>query len=256
MGFALSDRQYAMLVTCLRIARRRYNKDTDQCNTLRDFMVSFKKGSRKFRTVLISKTRPHQLPDGSGLRTFVTNLELEFPSNVRMQALVSKWNLGFLNTSVRVFSFKFYNNILGTNSRVAHFNPEISAGCTFCAMTKTLPPPKETVAHLFFDCPTTDILLCQLKQKYLRNVDLERGNFFLANVSEFEKENKPLDIIFEIFRYVLWQYKLNGKVPSPLKFWADFQYLITTTITCNKNFELLVNECSFFQRDHGHGQHP
>ncbi len=109
------------------------------------------------------------------------------------------------------------------------------------------PPPKETVAHLFFDCSTTGNLLEELRRRYLRNINLERGNFFLANVSEYEKENKPLDIIFELFRYVIWQYKLNNKVPSPFQFWADFQYLVSTTIACNKSFELQVNECTFFQ---------
>jgi exonuclease III len=44
IGFELSNRQHAVLATCLRIAVRKYHKDTDQCKTLRDFMVSFKKG--------------------------------------------------------------------------------------------------------------------------------------------------------------------------------------------------------------------
>jgi hypothetical protein len=219
-------------------------------------MVSFKKGSRKFRSVLTSKMKPLQLLDGSGLRTFVTNLELELPSSVRMQSLVSKWNLGFMNTGVRVFSFKFYNNILGINSRVAHFNPEINAGCTFCVLKKILPPPKEIIAHLFFDCPTMDILVKELGQRYLQNLNLEKDHFFLSNASDYEKDNRPLDIILELFRYVIWQYKLNSKVPLAVKFWVDFQYLVSTTIASSKNFELQVNDCIFFQRGHGHGQHP
>jgi hypothetical protein len=255
-GFEVSIRQYTVLTTCLRIACRKYHKDTDQCNTIRDFMVSFKKGSSKFRSVLTSKLKPLPLPDGSGLRTFGKNLQLEFPSSVRMSSLVSKWNIGFMNTGVRVFSFKFYNNILGINSRVAHFNPEINAGRTFCVLNKILPPPKETIAHLFFDCPTTDILVKELGQRYLQDLNLEKVHFFLSNVSEYEKDNRPLDIILEIFRYVIWQYKLNGKVPSSNKFWVDFQYLVSTTIASSKNFELQVNDCIFFQRGHGHGRHP
>jgi hypothetical protein len=119
-----------------------------------------------------------------------------------------------------------------------------------------MPPPKETVAHLFFDCPTTEILVKELGQMYLQNLNLEKGHFFLSNVSDYEKENRPLDIILEIFRYVIWQYKLNSKIPSSFQFWVDFQYLVSTTIACSKSFELQVNDCIFFQRGRGHGQHP
>jgi hypothetical protein len=183
-------------------------------------------------------------------------MDIDFPSRERMSSLVSKWNIGFINTSVRVFSFKFYNNILGINSRVSHFNPEINAGCTFCVLNKILPPPKETIAHLFFDCPTTDSLIQELGHRYLQNCNLEKSSFFTSNISEYEKDNRPLDIILEIFRYVIWQYKLNSKIPSSLNFWCDFQYLVSTTIACSKNFESQVNDCIFFQRGCGNGQRP
>jgi hypothetical protein len=206
--------------------------------------------------VLTSKMKPLLLPDGSGLRNLLSNMDIDLPSKERMSSLVSKWNIGFLNTSIRVFSFKFYNNILGINSRVTHYNPEINAGCTFCVLNKILPPPKETIAHLFFDCPTTDSLIKELGHRYLHNCNLEKSSFFTSNNSVYEKDNRPLDIILDIFRYIIWQYKLNSKIPSSLKFWCNFQYLVTTTIACSKNFESQVNDCIFFQRGRGNGQRP
>jgi hypothetical protein len=166
MGFELSIQQYNQLVNCFRIACRKYHKDTEQTTTVRYFMTSFKKGSRRFRNVLTNQLKTVTLPDGSGLRYFLRCIELEPPSVPRMTSMVSKWNIGILNTSVRVFSLKFYNNILGINSRVTHFNPGVDAGCTFCVLGKILPAPKETMSHLFFDCPTTERVEFTVPKKY------------------------------------------------------------------------------------------
>jgi hypothetical protein len=56
-----------------------------------------------------------------------------------MTSIVSSWNIGFFNSSVRVFIYMLYNNILGTNSRVTHFNQGVDASCTFCVLSKMLP---------------------------------------------------------------------------------------------------------------------
>jgi hypothetical protein len=223
---------------------------------MRQFMISFKKGSRRFRNVLAYRLKPIALPNGSGLNTFLHCVELDAPSAPRMTSIVSSWNVGFFNSSVRVFIYKLYNNILGTNSRVTHFNQGVDASCTFCVLSKTLPAPKETIMHLFFDCPTTDRLIAELNVRYLTNLTLDKKTFFLSNPSEFENDNRTVGAILEIFRYVLWQYKLNKKVPVPLRFWGDFQYMISLTLACSKTFERLVMDCNFFQRAQGDGQQP
>jgi hypothetical protein len=173
-----------------------------------------------------------------------------------MTSIVSSWNIGIFNSSLKVFIFKLYNNILGTNSRVTHFNQGVDASCTFCVLNKTLPAPKETIPHIFFDCPTTAQLIAELNVRYLTNFTLDKKTFFLSNPSECENENRAVGAILDIFRYVLWQYKLNKKVPSPLQFWGDFQYMVSLTLACSKTFERMVMDCNFFQRDHGDGQRP
>jgi hypothetical protein len=37
----------------------------------------------------------------------------------RASSILSNWNKSFLPSNVRVFIFKYYNNMLGLNSRVA-----------------------------------------------------------------------------------------------------------------------------------------
>ena len=53
-----------------------------------------------------------------------------------------------------MFLFKFFNNILGINTRLSHFVPNHSRGCTFCTLNGTIPIPDETFLHIFFECGT------------------------------------------------------------------------------------------------------
>jgi hypothetical protein len=53
----------------------------------------------------------------------------------------------------REFLYKFFNNILGLNSRVANFVAGHSAECTLCVLNREpLPINTESFLHLFFEC--------------------------------------------------------------------------------------------------------
>ncbi len=106
----------------------------------------------------------------------------------RASSIMSNWNKSFLPSNVRVFIFKYYNNMLGLNSRVAHFNREVNASCTFCTDRKVLPAEKETMIHLFYHCPSVQCLITEFSMKYLRDPELEIATFFTSEVTEFEKK--------------------------------------------------------------------
>jgi hypothetical protein len=68
------------------------------------------------------------------------------------------WDKNFLQNRYKEFLFKFTSNTLGLNSRVAHFNVNVNAGCTFCTINKRFPVPQESFRHLFFDCSSTSMI--------------------------------------------------------------------------------------------------
>ena len=76
------------------------------------------------------------------------------PTPSHIKEYLGTWSLNFLPNKIREFSFKFYGNILGLNSRVAHFGNNINPGCTFCRLTIGLAAPPESFLHLFFECPS------------------------------------------------------------------------------------------------------
>jgi hypothetical protein len=120
------------------------------------------------------------------------------------------WTAGCAYSSPNIITIY----VIGLNSRVAHFNPEITAGCTLCNIVGPRPVAAETLEHLFFSCPTTQKMLHKLKEKYFYDFDIQREKFFWGIVSENERENICATILFDIFQYLIWQAKLGEKNPD------------------------------------------
>jgi hypothetical protein len=49
--------------------------------------------------------------------------------------------------------------LLGLNTRVTHFNANISRASTFCNIKGINPAPAENFLHLFYDCPEINKVL-------------------------------------------------------------------------------------------------
>jgi hypothetical protein len=138
--------------------------------TLSEFLVRTKKGSKKFRNVLGTDA----IKTGEKIRAKSTNSFLQaaelipVPIPVQVPDPVTKalfdsnflalWNGSFLKNRLRDFLFKFYTNRLGIAARVAHFNAGISECCTFCVKDGRFPAPRETMRHLFVECPLVEKL--------------------------------------------------------------------------------------------------
>jgi hypothetical protein len=143
---------------------------------------------------------------------------------------------------MRIFKFKYYNNIIGLNSRVAHFNPEISAGCTFCNIVGPRPIAAETMEHLFFACPSTNKILRTFTEKYFIDYRIEKESFFWGIVSENEKENICATILFDFFRYLIWQAKLEKKIPTVSQFFCDMEFKLYTIGKNSRKIKQLFDE--------------
>jgi hypothetical protein len=133
-GLNLSQIQYDNIKNAYRSAQNRFKNNTAPTNNLDHFFLGFKKGSQPFRRILSSTSYTDNETVGGGLRrsvkSFCSLIDCQAPNNKRIKSLFCTWNRVFLDSRMRIFKFKYYNNIIGLNTRVAHFNPEISAGCT------------------------------------------------------------------------------------------------------------------------------
>ena len=119
-----------------------------------------------------------------------------------------------LNNKIHTFLFKFYNNILGLNSRVAKFNNAIDPSCTFCTANKLFPTEKESFSHLFYYCPTTNKLLSIFLARYFTINSLTATEFFASKINDKEDDNNALQLALDIFGYYIWNCKLEKKIPT------------------------------------------
>jgi hypothetical protein len=165
--------------------------------------------------------------------------------------MFTNWSKWYLPIRMRVFLFKYYNNILGLNSRVCHFNAEISGECTFCNITGPKPVPLETFVHIFFECPTVSRCIDDLLRKYMPNLILAKENFFMCNLSIFEEQNTAANIYFDIIRYLIWESKLEKKLPLSHLIESNLLYIIRIIVGSNNKVEDHFTNCPFFQNDGG-----
>jgi hypothetical protein len=255
-NIALLQEKYNILKQVYGIALRKYYKAGTGESNLPDFFKSFKKGSRKFRRIMCGTVSEHTVESGTQVRTFLRSIEEDCPNFARIRSLLSNWNVSFLNSSIREFIFKYYNNILGLNSRVAHFNLEINSGCTFCNITNNRPVPKETLQHLFYYCPTIYEIICTFFDSYIANLVNNKGNYFLSNISSNEQVNNVVTIVWDIFRYVVWQFKLQKRLPTYGIFNEELQYHFAIINATSKFFRDSLIDCHFLQANRQVGGLP
>ncbi len=161
--------------------------------------------------------------------------------------MYSIWGRTYLHYDLRIFLPKYYNNILGLGNRIAHFVPNAENRCTFCLITNRPDPVPESLEHLFFSCPVTQDILKKFFQKYIVK-DLSADYFTGSGIPGNEKENVPFSLALDIFRYVIWQCKLNKKMSTLAHVSDEVNYVINVIRTANKETSELYEHCTMFTR--------
>jgi len=173
-------------------------------------MRSVKKGSKKFRKILIYDEQteiPHNI------NKFATNTETIIGIETS-RFLNSAWNFSGYCNSFRVFLFKFYNNTLGYNYMLSRFINNVEPYCTFCATVRNVDLEPETPLHIFYTCPCVEPILNRLKNNILQdNEELRRTDFFVRHNFENSQKNLALFVIWSKTRYYIWEQKLRKSLP-------------------------------------------
>jgi hypothetical protein len=220
LDIQISDREYDDLRTCIRDSFLKIKKyvNTDAGTEIGTFVRRFKKGSKPFRKMFEKysvATNLAKLPRRT--KTYFNLVGLPVPVPEDLKYFNSLWMISTLPISIREFFFKFKNNMLGLNVRVAHFNNEIAQACTFCTISNIAVIPDETFVHLFFDCPITKAIVKDFCANYL-NIDRDNEgamkNFlFTGTIAGLKTQNFFLSTVSIVFNYEIWRAKLRKKIP-------------------------------------------
>ncbi len=214
---------YVNLALCLNhyVRRLKPNERNDGSSvSLSEEFCCLKKPGKKLRATLVKKRRKkfeHRV-QGTAV-TFLQITGTEFPGEKQYGTIVSLWNSQGLPNRIRVFLFKFFNNILGIKTRLSHFVPNQSRGCTFCQLSGTNPLPDETFAHIFFECATVrnwhnSFFTDFFPNDYFTDVHDRKTTLFLGRVHEPDSDNYFIALTVLIFQYVIWEQKFKKKTPS------------------------------------------
>ena len=126
-----------------------------------------KKGSKCFRDIM---TKISSIEQGTTkfpqVKTFSWLVSTQHIETTRLKNMMGAGNNNFIPGKIRTFLFKFYNNILGLNSRVAKFNRTTDLSCTFCSLTNYRLTERETFLPLFFYCETTNRILAEFYNQF------------------------------------------------------------------------------------------
>ena len=135
--------------------------------------------------------------------------------------------------NIREFSFKFFNNTLSLNYRLAHFVQGRAQDCTFCRIAKVHPVPAETFDHFFFDCEFNARIRSIFENTLLPELGLaqitEKKNF-----GSWDNSNIFFALVAKVFLYSMWQFKLQKRLPMIHSFEMEFLGNLTKIVNASR----------------------
>jgi len=199
------------LESAVHTLRQKYSNKAGGAKKIETFLIGFKKGSKNIRKHLAA---PEKIALHQQFRKYSQLTGTRIPDINLLKKTISMWSKHYLPNTVKDFSFKFFNNLLGINTRVSHFNNEVERGCTFCKLDNKLPVPDETFVHLFFECRSGPYQLInrffdeQLPELNLAGDEIKKQSLFFFNTPT-NKHVPFLGVLFTLLLQYIWKSKLN-----------------------------------------------
>jgi len=247
-GFGISMQKFHHLKNCF---NRHLKKDCpNEPVDIDSFFRRIKKGSKWFRKIFEYQpiSRSTHFKGMQQVKTYCRITSTEFVNEECSSYNLSCWNTFSFPNRFKVFLFKFYNNILGTGDRVAHFNDETNPACIFCIRALNLPPPIESFSHIFYDCPTSTNIVMRFVEKYF-NGEITRNQYFSGNFSPEKKVNQSIMLFINALRYCIWEAKLRKVSPSFPTIENETLYLLSYLMESNKKIKTNVLMSNFINVD-------
>jgi hypothetical protein len=220
----------------------------NKCILIEDFMGAPIKGSKRFRNILASEINAN-IPVIRSINTFADLVNLPVPDLQSVKKLYQSWYHTCLLNKVREFIFKFRYNYLGLNNRVNAFIRDADPRCTFCRIRDNDTVNRDSLAHFFKNCATTSNLITQMRQKYFRNKINDEDfaeHYWYGTGTGTEHQSINL-LVWDLFRFVLYQFKQRRTVPNFVTFDKEFLFYIGITITSNSHLREKIRHVRLYE---------
>jgi len=215
-GINISNLKFEKIVGLARCSLLKYTrvrtleKKTD---TIQNFLMRIKKGSRRIRKIVEKKIENRVT---GNISKYAELTETIIDAN-NSAILNNSWSYNYLDNGTRTFIFKFFNNIIGLNTRVAHFVRGHPRTCTFCDIAEEPYENDETTLHLFYDCRHVENVLTAFYTwlfELENNYYVSRLEFFVGFTSENIHRQRVLHIVNLLIKKYIWDCKQRFTVPG------------------------------------------
>ena len=212
-------------------------------HALNTFMKSFKKGSQSIRRIFSvlrnGRIKPLEL---NAVITFFQLVNTDPPDVNSVKLIISAWDSTFMTNKQREFSFRFYNNTLGLNNRLAHFVQNINPGCAFCLANNADVIHPESFLHLFFDCFYTNKLLTAICNNLVPELvfltESSKKLFWFCGIDPGtgNNNNSFLRFFTNTIMFTIWEQKKKNRF-TYASFLNDFMYTFGGIYDNNKRVQ-------------------
>ena len=125
------------------------------CQKLPEMFSKVKKGSQKYKTILLSNSKFTFAPKNTIEKIWRIS---EKPGRETFyKKAFSFWKNSILPSKIQLMLLKICNHQLKLNNQLKHFAVDesgirIKPECTFCVIAQTLPTEPESYKHFFLEC--------------------------------------------------------------------------------------------------------
>jgi hypothetical protein len=268
-GVPFNHVMYLRLITVGNFAMEKYAGKPGSNGTamsLKDFVCRTKRGSKRFRRVLAHNTQTVPVENLRVVHTFFNLMPAEIPDPAMVGKLHSIWTWHFLSNRIRFFVFQFYNNSLGTKTRIAaryrNGGNFLDQRCTFCVKAGSLVPMREDFMHVFYDCPYIIPLVTRAYEIYFKHrLDEAKKKlcYMTGTVVTYQKNDGFFYVLTStLINYTVWQWKLKNMIPSIATLTNEVDYMFYSICFTSKKIEnmAVTSNCPICRRwrEGGHGR--
>jgi hypothetical protein len=203
----------------------------------------FKKGSKNFRKILGEGRVAPSILKLTSVKTFQRLTNIVVNDEGIFEFCHELWDNKGLNNGLREFCFKFFNNILGINTRVAHYNNARDRLCDLCKRDNVPNPREESFIHIFADCGIAKALKKGFINKWfpewgdLSVSDWNKFWFFGMEPDRFEKPNLFLLLVAMTGNFYIWDLKIRKKRGSIIGMCNEVEYMIRAALKSSRRID-------------------
>jgi hypothetical protein len=177
--------------------------------------------ARMFRNIL-EKARDSlmDIRDARQVTTFANLTNTVPPAGALTGACWGSWSHSWIPSWLKMFIFKFRNNILPLTNRIGNFIAGVEPYCTLCSIAEPDSDVRESFSHCFFDCNCIHDLIYNFSAEFFALLDPDsiKLQYWYGTSTILDLTPRKGQIIityfWDTFRYTIFRMKQAKIIPT------------------------------------------